>query len=334
MTVSVVVLNWNGLDLIGQCLDALLAQSYKKFEIIVVENGSTDGSVEFLKKHYPQIRLLLQPKNLGFDGGVNVGIRMSDCEYIALLNNDAIAEPDWLSYLVKTLESQPKAAACTSKMLRQLPDGSAETFDSTGDYYTIWGRAETRGRDVRDTGQYDEAESVFGASGGATLFRRSAIAKVGLFDEEFFAYYEDVDWSFRARHCGYDIYYEPRAVVRHQIGATSGGGTSPFTRYHFTKNQWYVYIKNMPAPLFWRYLPRFVALQILFYCNSFRKGLGWATTKGYGRTIVTLPQMLAKRRQILRSSVLSVRQIDKLLLRTLPPGTAAGLLRMFGKKSA
>ncbi len=244
------------------CLDNLRHQRFTDYEVLLVENGSTDDTLEYLRKHYqdyPNLTILPQSRNLGFDGGCNAGIRAAKGEFFALLNSDAAPQPDWLELLVKRMDTSTQIAIVQPKVLqtRTASDGS-HLIDTTGDFYHIWGLPHPRGRDEADHGQYDQPEQIFAANAAAALYRASVFAQVGAFDEEYFLYYEDVDISFRARLAGYEVWYEPAAVVYHEVGGTSGGHeTNPLTRYHMPKNLWYLYLCDMPARLFWRYLWRF-----------------------------------------------------------------------------
>ena len=216
--VAVVVPNWNGADHLAACLDSLLAQSMT-CRIIVVDNGSVDGSLELLEK-YDGLEVILNQKNEGFTGGVNPGFQRAmddDIKYVATLNNDAVADKDWLKELTVAFDKNPRAAIATSKIL----DGAGKRIDSTGDYLSVWGLPYPRGRGETDLDRYDELTDIFAASGGASLYRVKALRQIGLFDQDFFAYYEDVDLSFRAQLAGWKVRYVPAAVVYHQIGATS-----------------------------------------------------------------------------------------------------------------
>jgi GT2 family glycosyltransferase len=242
--VAVVIPNWNGKDELPKCLDSLQAQTVQR-RIIVVENGSTDGSGELVTSLYPGITLLPQSKNLGFAGGVNAGIRYAleqDFEYIALLNNDAVADRNWLRELMGTLEHNPKAGIATCKFMTI----DKKHLDSTGDIYTTWGLPYPRGRGEPVNEAYDKDTKVFGASGGASLYRASMLLQIGLFDEDFFAYYEDIDISFRAQLAGWKVLYNPRAIAYHQIGATSSKKKG-FTTYQTLKNYPWVITKNVPG---------------------------------------------------------------------------------------
>src|SRR5437763_11008250 len=169
--ISVVVPNWNGRDLIDRCLESVRAQTIRDLEIIVVDNGSADGSAEHLRRHHPDVRLVALAVNQGFAGGVNAGVAAARGEFVALLNNDAWAAPDWLERLTARLASEPAAGACAPKIYRAEGSQPTGRLDSTGELYSIWGLPFPRGRDQPDRGQYDDAKAVFAVSGGASVYR-------------------------------------------------------------------------------------------------------------------------------------------------------------------
>ena len=314
--VVVVIPNWNGEDMIAKALDSLLAQSHHA-DIVVVDNGSIDNSVDIIKKKYKQIHLIELPKNTGFDGGVNTGIRYAlekDYDAIAIYNNDAIADKHWLENLVTTMESKDDLGIVSGKQLHS--DG--KYFDSTGDEYTIWGMPFPRGRNILDEGQYDKSEYIFSAPAAATLFRTKMLEDIGIFDEKFFAYYEDVDISFRAQLAGWKIKYQPEAVIYHAISATSSklGG---FTRYHATKNFFMTYTKNMPSWLYWKYLPLFLLQALRLGISSVLRGGGIAYVKGLLMAFWYLPATLIDRYKIQRMRRVEIKYIDKLLTHSRPP---------------
>lgn len=220
-SVLIVVLNWNGIDDTEKCVASLQKLSYPNFKIVIVDNGSVDDSLvrlDKIKKKHTNITVISNPKNLGFAGGVNTGIKYGIAQKfdaIALFNNDAVVDKDWLTNLVLAFEKQ-RAGIVTGKLLHT--DG--ETIDSTGDFYTTWGIPSPRARN-KPTHKAPESGFVFGASGGASLYKTSLFQEIGLFDETFFAYYEDVDISFRAQLAGHKIYYEASAVAYHEQGGMS-----------------------------------------------------------------------------------------------------------------
>ncbi len=314
-SVSVIVPNWNGLDFLDRCLLSLRDQTHPPSEIIVVDNGSTDGSREFVEHAHPDVVVLAQERNLGFAGGVNVGIKAATGDLVALLNNDAEADPDWLRQLVQRMaDAGPEVGIVTSKIVV----AEAGTLDSTGDFVDIYGRAVPRGRGEPDDGQYDLAIDVFSGSGGASLYRRAMLDRVGLFDEDFFAYYEDVDLGFRARLAGYRAVFEPTAIVRHHMGGTSRK-LPGFSRYHILKNVWYLYLKNMPGWVFWSQLPRFLRGQEQWARACIRRGESPVLRQAYATMLRHVPTMLRKRRAIQRSRAVSPGSIRRALYRPARP---------------
>lgn len=321
--VSVVIPNWNGKDTIGACLDSLLSQSLKP-HIIVVENGSIDGSLEYIQQTYPMVELVINDKNLGFAGGVNSGIRPSierGDEFVALLNNDAVADKYWLENLVASLTKNQKAGIATCKFM----DIHGKHLDSTGDMYSIWGLPYPRGRGEDVTSKYDTGTYIFGASGGASLYRSAMLKEIGLFDEDFFAYYEDIDISFRAQLRGWKVLYAPTAIAYHQIGATSGK-IKGFTTYQTIKNYPWVVWKNVPTRLLLHVLPRFTLAYILFCGRALQRKQFSAVTKGLFHTMWSLPKKLIARRSIQKSRTVTNDYIWSIMTHDLPPN--AHRLRM------
>jgi GT2 family glycosyltransferase len=317
-SVSVIVPNWNGLDFLDRCLRSLRGQTLSPSEVIVVDNGSTDGSTEFVERAYPEVVVLAQSRNLGFAGGVNAGIKAASGDLVALLNNDAEADPDWLRHLVGRMAAVgPEVGVVTSKIVAF----DTGTIDSTGDFVDTYGRAVPRGRGEPDDGRYDQAVDVFSGSGGASLYRRAMLDRVGLFDEDFFAYYEDVDLGFRARLAGYRAVFEPAAVVRHHIGGTSGK-LPGFGRYHILKNVWFLYFKNMPAWVFWSQLPRFLRGQEQWARAAIRRGESRIVVRAYATMLRQLPRTLRKRHAIQRARAVSPGSIRRALYRPARPSRA------------
>lgn len=313
---AVVVPNWNGRESIGDTLKSLAAQT-AAHRVIVVDNGSVDDSVEFIAKEYPEVELVKHAKNLGFAGGVNAGIRRAidlGVDFVALLNNDAVAGKDWLRHLVTAMEADESIGIATGKLM----DSSKKHLDSTGDMYTNWGLPFPRGRGEAVSTKYDQDTQVFAASGGASLYRVKALRQIGLFDENFFAYYEDVDISFRAQLAGWKVVYVPAAEAYHQIGATSGK-LKGFTTYQTLKNLPSLLYKNMPR----RYLPRvgrrYLLAHVLFFAKAVSRGDGWPALKGDAMGTWLLFKAYKKRRAIQRSKVVSDEYIWGMMTHDLPP---------------
>ena len=316
----VIVPNWNGSDSLRDCLDSLRVQSVKA-HVIVVDNGSSDGSAELVAEEYPEVELIRHTENKGYAGGVNPGFRRaikSGATYAAPFNNDAVADKHWLKHLVQELDAHPKAGIATCKLL--TADGTR--LDSTGDYYTVWGLPYPRGRGESDLDKYDQQTEVFGASGGASLYRVSMLEDIGLFDEDFFAYYEDVDLSFRAQLAGWRVRYVPASVVYHQIGSTSGR-MKGFTTYQTMKNLQLLYYKNVPGRFLWRIGWRLLLTEFLFVGRAFTRRQGWKAVSGDWRGSLLILTKLGERRRIQRSKKVTNDYIWGLLVHDLPPNARA-----------
>lgn len=239
--VSVVIVNYNGRKFLPDCLGSLLKQTCSSFEIILVDNASCDGSVAFVQEQFPHVKVCAQESNLGFAGGSNAGIREAQAAYILTLNNDTIISPDFIKELIKPMLHDPCVGMCGSKMI--FPDGK---INSTGICISRSGAAWDRGGGELDRGQYDAAEEVFGPCAGAALYRRTMLDEIGLFDEDFFLFMEDVDLAFRARLSGWKCIYVPTAQVVHIHGGTAGF-KSDIAIYYGNRNLvWYV-VKNFPS---------------------------------------------------------------------------------------
>jgi GT2 family glycosyltransferase len=276
-SVAIIVLNWNGIDDTEKCIDSLLNQSYSDYSIIVIDNGSKDTSLEKLKKIEAEGKIILiaQPKNTGFAGGVNIGIKHAlenNFDAVALFNNDAVADERWLEELVKHLN---KASAVTSLLLSE--DG--KKIDSTEESYTIWGMPFPKNRGELSTHAPD-SRFIFGATGGATLYKTSLFKEIGIFDESFFAYYEDVDVSFRAQLAGHKIYYAKDAIAYHRQGATSKK-IPGFTVYQTFKNIPLLYTKDVPTGLLVLVGIRLFLLYWLIFGNAIKNGSGKYALKGW-----------------------------------------------------
>lgn len=318
-SVSVVIPNWNGRAQLAACLNSLLKQSLKT-RIVVIDNGSSDGSIGFIRENYPNIEVLSNGKNLGFAGGVNVGIRRGidrGDEFVALLNNDAVANKYWLQKLLDCLKENPESGIAICKILSS--DGTR--LDSTGDYYTSWGLPFPRGRGERASDKYDKQRLIFAASGGASLYRVSMLKEIGLFDEDFFAYYEDVDLSFRAQLAGWRVRYEPAAIVYHQIGATSGK-IKGFATYQTMKNLPYLLWKNIPLSLLPHILPRFIFAYFMLWGSAVLRGQAWPSTKGAVVSIFLWPKKMAQRHKIQKSRKVSAAHINSIIIHDLPPNAS------------
>ena len=242
MKITIVIPNFNGRSFLDDCLTSLSNQTCRDFQIIIVDNHSSDDSVPYLREHYPDIRLITLDRNYGFSRAVNEGIRAARTPYVLLLNNDTAAEPDFTSQLLRTIESSPRIFSVSSRMIQMK---HPELLDSAGDIYTLMGWAVNRGVG-RPADTYMEQEEVFSSCAGAAIYRTALFRKIGLFDENHFAYLEDIDICYRARIYGYKNMYCPSAVIRHVGSGTSGSRYNSFKVKLAARNSIYVIYKNMP----------------------------------------------------------------------------------------
>lgn len=238
--VTIIIPNYNGLKFMEPCFKALRAQSDQNFELLVVDNGSTDGSVKWLEDH--QIPSIFLEENTGFSGAVNIGIRESVTPYVILLNNDTEPQPDYVKEMVKAIERSPKIFSVSSKMIQLY---HKDLMDDAGDMYSVLGWAYQRGVGQKSSG-YNKACRVFSACAGAAIYRREVFDKIGGFDEDHFAYLEDIDVGYRAKICGYENWYCPKAVVYHVGSGTSGSKYNSFKVKLAARNNLYLNYKNMP----------------------------------------------------------------------------------------
>ena len=297
-----VVPNWNGGAILVDCLESLRSQSYRRFEVLVVDDGSSDGSDRLVAERYPDFRLISLGRNRGFSAAVNEGIRRATGDLVALLNNDAEADPEWLSALAEGARSHQEADFFACKIL--LHD-RRDVIHSAGDLYSVDGIPGNRGVWQRDTGQFDREEPVLAACGAASGWRRDLFDDVGLFDESLFMYCEDVDLSLRAQLRGHRCVYLPRARVYHRLSATGGG---EIASYYCGRNFIAVAIKNMPSSLIRRHWRAMIRTQAAFAVHSirhWREKAARARLRGQVAGLLEIPTRLGQRR-----AIQSTRRVD------------------------
>jgi GT2 family glycosyltransferase len=331
--ISVVVVNWNRRDLLKACLQSLKHQQINQpFEVVVVDNGSSDGSPEMLATESvgnPLVRVVLNRENRGFCAANNQGFAASDTEFVALLNNDAEAEPGWLQALASAFEGRPDVGMAASKILVYE---DPRRIDKVGHLIYPDGQNRGRGTGELDRGQYDRLEEVLWPDGCAAMYRRSMLQQIGGFDEDFFAYADDAELGLRARIAGWKCLYMPGAVVRHHRGATLGLLSSRRLEL-IERNRVLLAVKLFPWSLLW--------LNGVYYAMRLGAGL-WAALTGQGEVgkfpglsgklraalallkgdlaaLPLIPRMLAKRRGIERFRKLSPRDVRKLILENRIP---------------
>ncbi|MBO4980566.1 MAG: glycosyltransferase family 2 protein [Lachnospiraceae bacterium] len=296
--IAVVIPNYNGRTYLTDCLMALEQETRDpqtpEFEVIVVDNGSTDGSVPLLTEQWPRVRKILLQENTGFCHAVNVGIQASQAPYVILLNNDTKIKSGFIKGLHRAINRDPKAFSVSARMLMW---DRPELVDDAGDYYCALGWAFARGKG-RPAEQYDRPVKVFSACGGAAIYRRSVFAEIGLFDEAHFAYLEDLDIGYRAKIYGYHNLYEPSARVLHYGSASSGSRYNEWKTRLASANSVYVIGKNMPLlQILWN-LPLLLVgyfIKFLFFC---RKKMGMTYLKGCARGLARCFSVEGRRNRV------------------------------------
>ena len=302
-----VVANWNGRDLLAECLASVCNQTLQDIEVYLVDNGSSDGSVEDVRVAFPSVNVMPLGKNFGFPAACNRAIEASVSPFVALLNNDAVADPFWAERLMDA-GKDPRLGIGASKVVL-FRDRSR--LDSAGDSMTSVGVGFKRGH-LGPADQYLDAEYVFGASGCAMLLRRAMLDDVGLLDEDFFFSCEDSDLCFRAQLRGWKCLYVPDALVYHKLNTSIGRLSGEYV-YFGQRNVEYLYFKNMPRPLFWKYLPAHVLNAGLAMAYFSSKGLPMAFLRSKIDFIRSFRRVLQKRWQIQARRTVSWEAIDAFL---------------------
>ena len=308
---AVVIVNKNAGAHLGRVLEQLELQTVRPSRVVVVDNASDDGSLDGLDTRFPSVELVRSDENLGFAAANNLAVRMCDgCTYVALLNPDAFPEPHWLEALLAAAAAHPECAAFGSRLVLADDEG---ILDGTGDQYHVSGTAWRRDQNASARVDRPEAET-FSACAAAALYRRDAFLAVGGFDESFFCYYEDTDLAFRLRLAGYGCLHVPSAVARH-VGSATTGLLSAFTIYYSSRNQVWTYVKNMPRPLFWLYLPQHLLVSALTTLAYALKGQGRAALRGKRDALRDLGDVLVLRREVQQKRIATSRDIRKAMTR-------------------
>lgn len=306
---SVIVLNWNGKHFLDTCLLSLRRQTFRDFETILVDNGSEDGSVEFVREHFPEVRLVTLEKNIGFAAGNGAGLLVTQGEWIVLLNNDTEVTEAWLQALDLAVVT-PEVGALACKMVYY---DERDKVDNCGFEVAVSGATLEVGRD-RGSDLWREQVPVFGGCGGAVAYRRSMLERIGFFDPDFFMTYEDTDLAFRAQLAGYKCMFVPDAIVYHRYRATMK--QYPARQVYFSqRNIEFVYLKNMPTALMLRYLPQRLMYEIGSAIYFTRMGVGKSFFKAKIDVLHQLPAVIKKRRYIQSRRTVTNAQLLTLLKR-------------------
>ena len=305
---TVVMPNYNGRALLEEALPSLAAQTFKPSAIVIVDDCSDDDSVAYLRAHWPRVQVRALPAHLGVTAALNACLNAADTELVALFNNDMELDPECLAELVAELDRDPLIGSVTPKML-DFSDRSV--LDGAGDLLSWRAGGRRRGHGDRDIGQYEQALEVFGPCGGAAVFRRTALQAVGGFDEAYYAYYEDIDWAFRAQLLGFRCRYVPRAILYHHGSATLGRGLTDFNGYHLWRNPIWLVAKCYPAGAIVRHAPALIRGQAgnLFAALRVRRGRVWA--RAMRDALQGLPAAVRKRRRLQRARTISLRELER-----------------------
>ncbi len=307
---SIVIPNWNGSRFLPVCLESLRRQTYAPIEVIIVDNASSDGSQDLIKREYAWVKLIELPTNTGFTGACNAGMQAARGDIVSLLNNDTEVDTNWAAAVLDAFARHPEVGSVASKML--LFD-KRDHLHTAGDYFTIDGRAGNRGVWQKDVGQYEREEIVFSACGGSSAYRRVMLDQIGLLDNDFFFSGEDVDLGWRVNLSGWRCLYTPAAIVYHHLSATGGGVTASF---YDGRNLIFILVKNLPAALWRKYgglILRAQGRQAGAAIRAWRGKEARAKLRGMLAGIAALPRMLKKRREVQAMRRISIEALETLL---------------------
>ena len=274
--VSVIIPNYNGMAYLEGVLSSLEQQAFQNFETILVDNGSSDGSVAFVMGNFPWVHIVELPDNFGFSRAVNEGIYASRTPYVLLLNNDTEVDKNFVGEMLAAIKRHKKAFSCSARMICYH---DRDKLDDAGNYYSALGWAYARGKG-KDIHSFEKEGRIFASCAGAAIYRKKVFEKIGYFDEEHFAYLEDLDVGYRARIFGYENRYEPKAIVYHMGSGTTGSRYNEFKVRYSARNNLYVVYKNMPALQLILNLPFLLAGCIVKYFFFRKRDMGGEYLRG------------------------------------------------------
>ena len=312
-TASIVVLSYNGLEHLEVCLSSVCEQSYSDREIILLDNGSTDGTESWVKVRFPEVRVVRLEVNCGVPAGLNAGVSHAQGKFIAILNNDIELDHEWLAESIRALDKHPDAGF-TATRIRLFYQ--RDRLDTAGDLFFRAGFPAKRGWLHRDGPEFDKPTWVFGACAAAAVYRREVFNEIGAFDEDFQAVLEDLDLSFRAQLRGFKCLYVPTAIIYHKLGATLGSGaTNREHHLRMHRNIWLVRIKNLPAVLWLRYLPHMLIGELAVLFQSLRSGRFGVLARARLQVLQRLGSTMEKRRRIQSLRTVSAAELDAIISR-------------------
>lgn len=308
--VAVIIPTFNKKDLLKECLDSLKKQTFSDFSITIIDNGSFDGTAEMLKKDFPESYVIRNSNNRGFVA-VNQGIKISQGDFVVLLNNDAVADKNWLKELVEGLKRHPEAGFAASKILNYH---KRNIIDSAGDGFSFaMMGGYSIGKGEKDGSKYAREKYCFSATGGGSIYRKSLFNKIGLFDEKFFAFFEDIDLGFRANWAGFKCIYLPKAILYHRGGETAIHNSN-FHLLLTDRNKIITVMKNLPFKFFWHY-KRSTYNMLMWPFIEFRmqRMKVWPFIKNRFLLILWLPQILFQRFVILTYRKITISQMENII---------------------
>jgi GT2 family glycosyltransferase len=304
---TVAIASYNGRGLLEVALASLAEQTFRDFRVLVVDDASSDDTARWLAETWPEVEVLVNHRNRGVTATLNTCLEHPQTPLIGLFNNDVELDPCCLERLVLALHQYPEAGSAGGKL---LDFAQRELIDGAGDVFSWTAMGARRGHGERDTGQYDQPRAIFGACGGAAVYRRSALETVGTLDEDFFAFYEDVDWSLRAQLAGLGCRYVPSAVVYHMGSATIGRGLSDFTRYHLWRNTLWIIAKDLPVSSLLRHAPQLALGQAINLAVATRDRKLGIWLRVWRDALRGLPGILRKRRDVAARRRISASELE------------------------
>jgi GT2 family glycosyltransferase len=301
----------DGRHLLEQMLPSVAAQRFRDFRLVVVDDASSDGTRQWLAERWPEVEVIVLAGNVGVTAALNACLQaVGDAEFLGLFNNDMELDRDCLGELVAALRAHSDAGFAGAKL---VDFHRRDVLDGAGDVFYWGGTGWRRGHGESDCGQYDHPQAIFGACAAGALYRRTALDAVGPFYEPFFAFFEDVDWSFRAQLAGIACRYVPTAVAYHMGSATLGAGMTDFTRYHLTRNGIWLVLRDYPAQALVRQMPRLLRVQLLALRDVRRHGQLGPWGRAWRDALRGLPAALRDRRDVQSRRRVSVRRLEQVI---------------------
>lgn len=314
MLISIILVNWNGKKWLEQCLPTLGKQTYKNFEVILVDNGSRDNSIDFVRKNFPKVKIIKSKDNLGFAGGNNLGLKKAKGELILLLNSDTKVPKDYLEKFIKAFDEIPNLASAQSKIRLMFEPNK---LDSCGAFWTSTSFLYHFGNGKnQNLPKYNQSFSVFTNKGASMLISKKVIDEIDLFDEDFWNYYEETDFCHRAWLAGYECWYYPQTEIRHAMGVTTFKFTSANIQFHNFKNKLLSFLKNFEKRTLVTVIPMFIILNIgisVVWLLQGRFGNSIALYRAFWWNIVHIPETLKKRSKVQKLRKRSDREIFKIV---------------------